>query len=38
MADRRVDIEDGVVRRLGVRSGDEWTYAAERPLPGSDAK
>jgi putative ABC transport system ATP-binding protein len=30
VADRRVDLEDGVVTRLGVRSGETWTYAAER--------
>ena len=28
MADRRVDLEDGAVVRLGVRSGKEWTYAS----------
>ena len=30
LADRRVDLEDGRVVRLGVRSGHEWVYAAER--------
>ncbi len=29
MADRRVDLEDGAIVRLGVRSGKEWTYASE---------
>jgi putative ABC transport system ATP-binding protein len=32
MADRRVDLEDGEVIRLGVRNGKEWTYAFERPV------
>jgi len=27
MADRRVDLEDGEIVRLGVRSGNEWSYA-----------
>lgn len=31
MADRRVDLEDGEIVRLGVRTGNEWVYAAERP-------
>jgi putative ABC transport system ATP-binding protein len=30
MADRRVDLEDGVIVRLGVRSGERWIYATER--------
>ncbi|MBS0327152.1 MAG: ABC transporter ATP-binding protein [Proteobacteria bacterium] len=30
VADRRVDIEDGAIVRLGVRNGKTWTYAAER--------
>ena len=30
MADRRVDLEDGEIVRLGVRNGKEWAYAAER--------
>jgi putative ABC transport system ATP-binding protein len=42
IADRRVDLEDGVIRRLGVKVGNEWSYAAERnatlPLPESEAK
>jgi putative ABC transport system ATP-binding protein len=29
MADRRVDLEDGGIVRLGVRNGKEWTYASE---------
>jgi putative ABC transport system ATP-binding protein len=30
IADRRVDLEDGEIIRLGVRNGDSWSYAAER--------
>jgi putative ABC transport system ATP-binding protein len=30
MADRRVDLEDGEIVRLGVRRGKEWAYAMER--------
>jgi putative ABC transport system ATP-binding protein len=30
MADRRVDLQDGEIVRLGVRSGDEWAFAGER--------
>jgi putative ABC transport system ATP-binding protein len=30
MADRRVDLEDGEIVRLGIRSGKEWVYAMER--------
>jgi putative ABC transport system ATP-binding protein len=30
MADRRVDLEDGEIVRLGMRSGKEWVYAMER--------
>jgi len=30
MADRRVDLEDGEIVRLGVRKGKEWGYAMER--------
>jgi putative ABC transport system ATP-binding protein len=33
MADRRVDLEDGEIVRLGIRSGKEWIYAAERANP-----
>ena len=33
MADRRVDLEDGVIARLGVRHGDEWVYAVARDHP-----
>jgi len=29
MADRRVDLEDGRIVRLGVRSGKDWSYAWE---------
>jgi len=29
IADRRVDLEDGQVVRLGVRSGQVWSYAGE---------
>ena len=31
IADRRVDIEDGTIVRLGVRVGEIWSYASERP-------
>jgi putative ABC transport system ATP-binding protein len=34
IADRRVDLEDGMITRLGVRSGDEWTYAVDRAWSG----
>jgi putative ABC transport system ATP-binding protein len=30
MADRRVDLEDGEIVRLGVRDGDDWAFASER--------
>ena len=30
MADRRVDLEDGQIVRLGVRAGDGWVFAMER--------
>jgi ABC-type antimicrobial peptide transport system, ATPase component len=30
IADRRVDLEDGEIVRLGVRNGDDWSYAFER--------
>jgi putative ABC transport system ATP-binding protein len=30
MADRRVDLEDGEIVRLGVRKGKEWGFAQER--------
>ena len=33
IADRRVDIEDGMIMRLGVRVGGEWSYASERSQP-----
>ena len=33
IADRRVDIEDGTIVRLGVRVGDTWSYAQERGAP-----
>jgi len=36
MADRRVDLEDGEIVRLGVRKGKEWGYAAERAIESSD--
>jgi putative ABC transport system ATP-binding protein len=29
MADRRVDLEDGAIVRLGVRGGKDWRYASE---------
>jgi putative ABC transport system ATP-binding protein len=35
LADRRVDLEDGQVVRLGVREGQDWRFAFERsPLVG----
>jgi putative ABC transport system ATP-binding protein len=30
MADRRVDLEDGQIVRLGIRSGSTWLFASER--------
>jgi putative ABC transport system ATP-binding protein len=37
MADRRVDLEDGEIVRLGVRRGKkEWGFALERPEPDDD--
>ena len=30
MADRRVDLEDGEIVRLGVRRGADWVYALDR--------
>ena len=30
IADRRVDLEDGAIARLGVRTGETWAFAAER--------
>lgn len=30
MADRRVDLEDGAIIRLGVRNGETWSFASER--------
>jgi len=30
MADRRIDMEDGSILRLGVREGREWKYAFDR--------
>jgi putative ABC transport system ATP-binding protein len=32
MADRRVDIEDGEIVRLGVRQNKQWSFAYERPV------
>jgi putative ABC transport system ATP-binding protein len=32
MADRRVDIEDGEIVRLGVRQNKQWSFASERPM------
>ena len=32
MADRRVDIEDGEIVRLGVRQLRRWSFADERPV------
>ena len=36
MADRRVDIEDGEIVRLGVRQNKEWSFAYERPVVEED--
>ena len=36
VADRRVDIEDGTIVRLGVRAGETWSYASERPASDRD--
>ncbi len=36
IADRRVDIEDGTIVRFGVRTGETWSYAAERPASDRD--
>ena len=39
MADRRVDLEDGRIVRLGVRARKEWTYVGDRrtaSAPASD--
>ena len=36
MAHRRVDLEDGELVRLGVRTGKEWVYAMERPYDPQD--
>jgi putative ABC transport system ATP-binding protein len=33
MAIRRVDLEDGEIVRLGIRTGKEWVYAMERERP-----
>lgn len=30
MTDRRIDLEDGAIVRLGVRVGDDWNYASGR--------
>jgi len=37
IADRRVDIEDGRIVRLGVRVGEDWTYANERMAAVADS-
>jgi putative ABC transport system ATP-binding protein len=37
MADRRVDLEDGEIVRLGVRKGKEWAFAFERSLDDDEA-
>ncbi len=37
MADRRVDLEDGEIVRLGVRNGKDWIYAFERRPVDEDA-
>jgi len=30
IADRRIDLDDGAIARLGVRAGETWSYACER--------
>jgi len=37
VADHRVDLEDGRIVRLGVRSEQEWSYASERECSTSPA-
>jgi len=34
MAERRIDLEDGRIVRLGVRADRAWSYASERALEG----
>ena len=36
MADRRVDIEDGEIVRLGIQHNKQWIYALERSQPEDD--
>ena len=36
MADRRVDLEDGEIRRLGVRKEKDWVYAFRPAEPDED--
>jgi putative ABC transport system ATP-binding protein len=36
MADRRVDLDDGEIVRLGIRVGKDWRYAFERSTPGTE--
>jgi putative ABC transport system ATP-binding protein len=36
MADRRVDLEDGAIVRLGLKNGDSWSFATPRDRPASD--
>jgi hypothetical protein len=38
MADRRVDLEDGEITRLGVNTSQGWVYAHQRgPWPARQA-
>jgi putative ABC transport system ATP-binding protein len=37
-ADRRVDLEDGEIVRLGIRTNKEWKYAFERPSMADSAE
>jgi putative ABC transport system ATP-binding protein len=36
MADRRVDLDDGEIVRLGIRQGTDWKYAFERRASDAD--
>jgi putative ABC transport system ATP-binding protein len=38
MADRRIDLEDGEIVRLGVRRGKEWYFAYERPAEAEESE
>jgi putative ABC transport system ATP-binding protein len=38
VADRRVDLDDGRIVRLGVRAGADWIYASERSTVAPDKR